>query len=159
MRQGTDLVSVLDLLARPEWHRRAACRGMGPALFFGDRGENVQPAKDVCASCPVTEECLAAGLREKFGIWGGLSKRQRRRLRPGRTSGPGPVVSERRVLAILRSLAPHRRTLSEVARACGASKSESFQARLHRVADAHGIEIVDGRRSASRQLWTGGRAS
>lgn len=68
---------------RPDdtWRAAAACRGMDPDVFFPDRGELAQGAKDVCAVCTVRIECLNAGLWERQGVWGGLSERQRRNLR------------------------------------------------------------------------------
>lgn len=69
--------------ARRSWTRLAACRGMDPAVFFPGRGAPTSEAKAVCARCPVKAECLKAALeeRERFGIWGGFSERERRRLR------------------------------------------------------------------------------
>lgn len=70
-----------------EWMERAACLGLDPALFFPPRGpvENWAPAKEVCASCPVTAECLnlalVEGKRYEDGIYGGLTGRERRRLK------------------------------------------------------------------------------
>ena len=65
-----------------------ACVGMDTALFFPGRGESCGPAKAVCAGCVVREECgefaLAAGIRE--GIFGGLSERERRKVRRERGS-------------------------------------------------------------------------
>lgn len=64
--------------------RHAACRGLNPKLFFPERGEMVsQEARDVCASCPVQEECLEYAIRvgERDGVWGGKSGRQRRDMR------------------------------------------------------------------------------
>jgi WhiB family redox-sensing transcriptional regulator len=72
---------VFDLLARPAWHRRAACRGSDPSLFFPERGEDTKHVKAICAACPVKDECLEAGLREPVGLWGGVSERSRRKLR------------------------------------------------------------------------------
>lgn len=67
------------------WHERANCLGVDPNLFFTARGENAEmvQAKAVCAGCAVRIECLefALGHREKYGVWGGLSERERRRLR------------------------------------------------------------------------------
>ena len=65
------------------WLTRAACRGMDPELFFPERGEPTEPAKAVCAGCPVRGECLDYALTnvERFGIWGGLSERERRAIR------------------------------------------------------------------------------
>lgn len=83
---------VFDLLVRPDWMEHAACRGIDPNLFFPTRpegagtGGEVEAAKKVCAGCPVREECLEYALDngEKFGIFGGKSERERRRLRRGR---------------------------------------------------------------------------
>lgn len=65
------------------WQASAACDGLDPELFFPERGESTAKAKAVCAACPVREQCLEYALTngEKFGIWGGLSERERRRLR------------------------------------------------------------------------------
>jgi WhiB family redox-sensing transcriptional regulator len=52
-------------------------------MFFPERGESTADAKGVCAICPVQASCLdhAMATRERFGIWGGTSERERRRLR------------------------------------------------------------------------------
>jgi WhiB family redox-sensing transcriptional regulator len=75
------LVDLLARLDRPPWYELAACRGLDPDLFFPERGERTDDALAVCAPCPVRDDCLAAGLTERFGIWGGRSERQRRILR------------------------------------------------------------------------------
>ena len=79
----------------PEWRRDAACLGAGPNAFYPERGEDVLAAKAVCAECPVKQDCLDYALetRQLFGIWGGLSERQRRALRPRRRTN-GQVVEE-----------------------------------------------------------------
>lgn len=61
----------------------ANCRGVDPDLFFPERGASVKEAKDVCRGCVVREDCLETALTngEKFGIWGGMSERERRRIR------------------------------------------------------------------------------
>jgi WhiB family redox-sensing transcriptional regulator len=68
---------------RPGWWFSALCRGVDPELWFPDRGGDTRPAKEVCRGCPVRTECLeyALGNSERFGIWGGLSERERRALR------------------------------------------------------------------------------
>ena len=68
---------------RPAWHADAACNGVDPDLFFPARGVDVTSAVRVCNECPVRAECLAYALAagEKHGVWGGLSERQRRRIR------------------------------------------------------------------------------
>lgn len=68
--------------AGANWVSRAACAGADPDLFHPQRGMPTSDAKAVCATCPVRTECLAWAVRthQKFGIWGGLSERERRRL-------------------------------------------------------------------------------
>jgi WhiB family redox-sensing transcriptional regulator len=65
------------------WQERANCLGVDPDLFFPERGASTREAKSVCGGCEVRLECLEYALcnGEKFGIWGGLSERERRRLR------------------------------------------------------------------------------
>jgi WhiB family redox-sensing transcriptional regulator len=67
-----------------DWRLAAACRGLDTKLFFPERGEDQYEAKIVCANCPVRAECLAAGINEKTGVWGGTSERERRALRRAR---------------------------------------------------------------------------
>jgi WhiB family transcriptional regulator, redox-sensing transcriptional regulator len=80
---------VLAYRDRPAWWSHAACRGCDPALFFPERGEQVAAAKRVCLTCPVRPECLDYALEkgEKFGIWGGKSEQERRRMRRARKKG------------------------------------------------------------------------
>jgi WhiB family transcriptional regulator, redox-sensing transcriptional regulator len=65
------------------WQENANCLGVDPDLFFPERGASTREAKSVCRSCEVRLECLEYALShgEKFGIWGGLSERERRRVR------------------------------------------------------------------------------
>lgn len=65
------------------WQERANCLGVDPDLFFPERGASTKEAKSVCGRCEVKGECLEYALSngEKFGIWGGLSERERRRVR------------------------------------------------------------------------------
>ena len=65
------------------WQERANCLGVDPDLFFPERGASTREAKSVCRGCEVRVECLEYALAqgEKFGIWGGLSERERRRVR------------------------------------------------------------------------------
>lgn len=75
------------------WWDLAACRGMATDLFFPGRGDyDVYEAKRVCAGCPVRAECLEEALaqREVFGVWGGLSERERRSIRSARRRGLTP---------------------------------------------------------------------
>ena len=78
------------------WQERAACRGMEPSLFFPEdnpRGHLMAPeARAICAKCPVRSDCLEYGLREKDGVWGGLSYQQRRRIISLRIRGVGAAA-------------------------------------------------------------------
>lgn len=67
----------------PRWQTQGLCRGVNPDLFFPERGASTREAKEVCKGCPVRPECLEYALKtgQKFGIWGGLSERERRRIR------------------------------------------------------------------------------
>ena len=78
------------------WHDQANCLGVDPDLFFPERGASTREAKEVCRGCVVREDCLEYALSngEKFGIWGGMSERERRRLRRARAlarRGLGPT--------------------------------------------------------------------
>ena len=68
------------------WQDQANCLGVDPDLFFPERGASTREAKEVCRGCVVREECLEYALSngEKFGIWGGMSERERRRVRRAR---------------------------------------------------------------------------
>jgi WhiB family redox-sensing transcriptional regulator len=81
----TGLVAGLDL----PWKADAACRDEDPDLFFPERGESLAAPKAVCSRCPVREACLECALDtgQKFGVWGGTSERDRRRLRRQRRKG------------------------------------------------------------------------
>jgi WhiB family redox-sensing transcriptional regulator len=64
-----------------DWAARAACLGLDPdALFVQGAAQN--RAKAICFGCPVRTECLADSLdhRVEFGVWGGMTERERRGL-------------------------------------------------------------------------------
>jgi len=65
------------------WQDRALCAQTDPEAFFPEKGGSTREAKRVCAKCEVREDCLEFALQhdERFGIWGGMSERDRRRLR------------------------------------------------------------------------------
>lgn len=68
------------------WQDFANCRGADPDLFFPERGASTRTAKGICRECSVRSECLefAISSSEKFGIWGALSERERRKIRKER---------------------------------------------------------------------------
>ena len=76
----TDLA---DLLAVPSFYKDANCRGTNQDEFFPDRGSSTVIAKKICSECNVQEKCLeyAVDRKERFGIWGGKSERERRAIR------------------------------------------------------------------------------
>lgn len=76
---------------RADWVRDAKCRGMAVSLFFPQRGESTKEAKTVCRVCPVRQECLdhAMAVPERYGIFGRLSERERRRVRRARVLDAG----------------------------------------------------------------------
>ena len=68
-----------------QWQDRALCSQTDPEAFFPEKGGSTREAKRICMGCEVRGECLDYALAndERFGIWGGLSERERRRLKRG----------------------------------------------------------------------------
>jgi WhiB family transcriptional regulator, redox-sensing transcriptional regulator len=66
-----------------EWQENALCAQTDPEAFFPEKGGSTREAKRVCMSCEVRVQCLDYALEkdERFGIWGGLSERERRRVK------------------------------------------------------------------------------
>ena len=67
---------------RPSWHDDAACISIGADAFFPESGDRpgTRAAKRICASCVVRSDCLTVGLSEPWGIWGGMTHIERRKL-------------------------------------------------------------------------------
>jgi WhiB family redox-sensing transcriptional regulator len=65
------------------WQERALCAQTDPEAFFPEKGGSTRDAKKVCVGCDVRGECLEYALEhdERFGIWGGLSERERRKFK------------------------------------------------------------------------------
>ena len=65
------------------WQSESLCAQTDPEAFFPEKGGSTRDAKKICGSCEVRSECLEYALQndERFGIWGGLSERERRKLR------------------------------------------------------------------------------
>ena len=65
------------------WQERSLCAQTDPEAFFPEKGGSTREAKKVCIGCEVRAECLEYALAndERFGIWGGLSERERRKLK------------------------------------------------------------------------------
>lgn len=68
------------------WMDLGVCAETDPDSFFPEKGQPTMPAKKVCARCPVAAECLEYALREdiRFGVWGGMSEKQRIEIRKQR---------------------------------------------------------------------------
>ena len=76
---------LLDNGTEEQWQERALCAQTDPEAFFPEKGGSTREAKRICMGCEVRDECLEYALAndERFGIWGGLSERERRRLKRG----------------------------------------------------------------------------
>ncbi len=83
------IIPLAQVFVSPEdvnelgWKDQALCAQTDPEAFFPDKGGSTREAKRVCRSCEVRAECLEYALEhdERFGIWGGMSERERRRLK------------------------------------------------------------------------------
>jgi WhiB family redox-sensing transcriptional regulator len=85
----TDRFGDIDLQTLPRdpsppdmWQERAACFGIDPDTFFPVTEEEAGPALTYCGSCRIREECLSWALKngERYGVWGGMTEQQRRRI-------------------------------------------------------------------------------
>lgn len=89
-----ELAELTGLFAAPDtpdpWQDRAICAQTDPDAFFPEKGGSTREAKKICLDCPVRQECLDYALDhdERFGIWGGFSERERRRLSRGEDVTP-----------------------------------------------------------------------
>jgi WhiB family redox-sensing transcriptional regulator len=85
--QPVDLYALIEQL-HPAWHAEANCREVETSMMFPHDSKGVDRAKGVCVGCPVQGECREAALafNQDYGVWGGMSERERRRAR-GRRSG------------------------------------------------------------------------
>ena len=80
-----DRVDVAPAITDDQWQERALCAQTDPEAFFPEKGGSTREAKRICLGCEVRDACLEYALAhdERFGIWGGLSERERRRLKRG----------------------------------------------------------------------------
>lgn len=85
-----DDVTGNRIMEQPDltWQGDANCIGVDPDIFFPERGASTKEAKSICQACSVRMQCLEYALDngEKFGIWGGTSERERRKLRRQRAA-------------------------------------------------------------------------
>ena len=81
--KGVRAMTVILPVVRQQWLDRAACLQADPDAFYPEKGGSSRAAKRVCHTCPVQTDCLSYALAndERFGIWGGMSERERRQLK------------------------------------------------------------------------------
>ena len=91
MLRGVYDVAVFAFVDQ-SWASEALCAQTDPEIFFPPPGGSIQAPKNICARCPVRENCLVWALdtNEKFGVWGGRSERERRKLRTKHTPRSTP---------------------------------------------------------------------
>lgn len=101
-----ELITMLEAQSQSptdeDWYERALCPQTDPDAFFPEKGGSTKEAKKICLGCPVKQQCLQWALDndERFGIWGGLSERERRRLKRGIDIRPAQDDELERVAAI-----------------------------------------------------------
>jgi WhiB family redox-sensing transcriptional regulator len=80
-----DRIEVAPATTDEQWQERGLCAQTDPEAFFPEKGGSTREAKRICMGCEVRDRCLEYALAhdERFGIWGGLSERERRRLKRG----------------------------------------------------------------------------
>lgn len=130
--EGTNMDSPTDESPEPEsaelrstrrtgeWRELALCAELDPEVFFPEKGGSSANAKKICAACDVIDECLSHALEhgEKFGIWGGLSPKERQLMSPGEVPGPGLVTRRLRDKSVM-ELRKHGRSATSIARTTG----------------------------------------
>jgi WhiB family redox-sensing transcriptional regulator len=89
--------------AELEWQDKALCAEVDPEIFYPEKGGSVRDPKRICGLCEVREPCLDYALTHedagRFGIWGGTSERERRRIKASRLAAPSPLVPQSRKAA------------------------------------------------------------
>jgi WhiB family transcriptional regulator, redox-sensing transcriptional regulator len=93
--EGIDVGMIAELGAKLAfdddqrvWMLEARCLDADPEAFFPEKGGSTREAKRICGICPVQQECLEYALErdQRFGIWGGMSERERRRFKRRRSA-------------------------------------------------------------------------
>lgn len=86
--------SSIFRIAPPEpWTEDALCAQIGGDEWFPEIGDGAAAAKRICNMCPVKQKCLdyAIERRERYGVWGGMGERERRKIERGNYVGPQPL--------------------------------------------------------------------
>lgn len=104
---------TLQLVPTGDWRDGGLCQQVDPELFYPEKGGTAEPAKRICSLCDVRLKCLKYALdnNEEFGVWGGLSEKERRALKQRKTRGASaqPIRQRRRA-----GLADHHTTIVEM---------------------------------------------
>ena len=95
----------------PSWRLQAACRGVDPELFFPSPRQRAAAARAICDGCPVRGECLAFALEAGIddGVFGGLTRDERRQLKPPGRRPKREAYGPRRSLSGPPALSPATR--------------------------------------------------
>jgi WhiB family redox-sensing transcriptional regulator len=90
----------------PDWSA-ALCAQTDPEVFFPEKGGSTREAKRICAGCPIRPACLRYALEtgDRFGVWGGLSERERRRLATAKGDSKPPTAAGQKAEARRRVVA------------------------------------------------------
>jgi WhiB family redox-sensing transcriptional regulator len=88
MTASAPLLDPDQVDAEPNWQERGLCAQTDPEAFYPEMGGSPKNAKKVCLGCDVRGECLQYALAndERFGVWGGLSERERHKLKKTATA-------------------------------------------------------------------------
>lgn len=94
------LGEVLGITPPEPWVADALCPQSDPEAFFPEKGNQAQPARQICLQCPVRAECLDFAIRtgQRYGVYGGFSDREREYLMRGRNPLRGPGARPRKAL-------------------------------------------------------------
>lgn len=87
---GDEQDSIYDLPLTGDWAAKGRCRSAPKEVFFPAPGDSIDPAKAICADCPVREQCLDYALAHPRlqGVWGGTSGKERRLIHQGAMARP-----------------------------------------------------------------------
>lgn len=91
------LTQLKSVVIKDDWVEQAVCSTVDPELWFPEKGGSTRDAIRVCQLCEVREQCLKYALDndERFGVWGGYSEQERRRMQLGLSPhmpAPEPVA-------------------------------------------------------------------
>lgn len=75
------MLNMVDAIREQDWTEQAACRGSDPDSFFPDSYIVSPQVLAICEACPVKLECGEAGMNERYGLWGGKSEHDRKKIR------------------------------------------------------------------------------